>query len=403
MKLFHEIKPFYQNYIIKRKIPDDMKIIFVGDYHSNIHCFIKHLDEWKKNRILGEDYIVEKNYMIVITGDLLDRGPYSIELLYLLILIILVNDEGKIVIIKGNHEKQPIYQKYGFEDELNNQLNVNNRDKLKVLVRYLPDALFITTNNSYLSSKKKWYMFCHGGITNGMAQVDNKDLEIKGILEKEMKNNFEMFSINESESHDLRWSDFTASKKMKKESNRGTIFPISILTQVLDDHNIISIISGHQDKTPFAFLPKSVKSIENMNPLISQDVPGYFEESAIYPNIKKDLSYDDNNELLFNINNNIYAGKYIYDMTKVACFILSAAVVNKFDTIENMKASLYPEYPIPYGILNLKENTAVIHLINTNFNNDQINTFQFDELSDGLKNLVPFFKYYQQMKKIRPI
>ena len=55
-----------------------------------------------------------ENYNIVFTGDIIDRGPYVLECLYVIFLLFLINDKNRIIVTKGNHEGSVVTYKIWF-------------------------------------------------------------------------------------------------------------------------------------------------------------------------------------------------------------------------------------------------------------------------------------------------
>ena len=303
---------------------------------------------------MNQNYKISNDYIIIFTGDIVDRGPYGVEILYLLNLLVRCNEVGKIRIIKGNHETPDTYFKYGFNDEIKNQLNQKNITIITKLIHSLPLALFIKNK-----SKLKWYMFCHGGLAYPMYKPTIDNSEIKQFLNNDTKKH----TTSANNYIGFLWGDF--SKEIYNDDlesindrcihNTGRtndpllgieICPSSFIQNVLDNNNIISIISGHQDKTTFGFLYRN-----------NRDCDG---DVNIQDNIN-DIYFQDNKQLCSRNNN--HKGNYRYDMNDILCFVLSSAVIPKFRTIHHKNIN----YTISFGILNLLEDTSEIILIETDF------------------------------------
>jgi len=117
---------------------------------------------------------------------------------------------------------------------------------------------------------------------------------------------------------------------------------------VLDNNNIISVISGHQDTTTFGFLYRDNKyCINSDNPRDGLN--------ACYSDIDRELCSRNNNR----------AGDYEYDMTSILCFVLSSAVISKFTSAHHNDIG----YTISYGCLDLATNMSTIKLMETDFIN----------------------------------
>ena len=108
-------------YIEKQKIDDNMKVIIIGDIHSSLSSFIFILNNMKANKIIDNDYLLSSEYMMVFLGDIVDRGPYSLELLYIIFKLKTINN-NRVIICNGNHEDTDIYSKHGLGVEISTEL-----------------------------------------------------------------------------------------------------------------------------------------------------------------------------------------------------------------------------------------------------------------------------------------
>ena len=111
-------------YIIKKTLPEESKIIYLGDYHSSAHSLIDIIINLQNKNILTNEYKLADNYYIVFLGDFVDRGPLGIECLYIIYLLFLINNlvEERVFILNGNHEEKNTYSNFDFSKELEYQL-----------------------------------------------------------------------------------------------------------------------------------------------------------------------------------------------------------------------------------------------------------------------------------------
>ncbi|KAM3724898.1 Serine/threonine-protein phosphatase PP1-gamma [Dirofilaria immitis] len=120
-------------------------------------------------------------------GDYVDRGPNSLEVICLLLLL-KIRFPTKIFLLRGNHECSFVNQTYGFRDELNDRFNDDNAlwNKFQDLFNWLPFAAYVS----------KRILCMHGGLSPKMTNLD--------IL-RNLKRPTD--PINDSIEVDLLWSD----------------------------------------------------------------------------------------------------------------------------------------------------------------------------------------------------
>ena len=400
IKYFDKIDYNINNYyIIKNILPENSKVIFLGDFHSGLHSMIDIFDRLKLDGYMEPNsYKLKDNIYLVCTGDIADRGPYGIETLFLFFLLMLENNNDifKVILINGNHEEKSIYQHYGMGEELLNQFEDENvKEHFEKLLYKLPVALFLKIEN------KKWYQFCHGGmdflqdigIEIKEEKINNEIKKFKHFL-ADNSNNFDYinFDIDFLSNGDYKiekgflWSDFTTEdfkddipiesqlyktlknyinyylenkkftnieeensiknklitnigKKIKQNQfikgayvNGRNLFAKDKVNEILNKHNIQSVISGHQDQEPLGLVFKTSKIEQRL-----EDI-GIIEKSETYN--------EDNLTQLYKISNMGNKGEYELNMKIVISLIVSAAVeARRLDVL-------------CFGILDLKEDKS---------------------------------------------
>ncbi len=191
-----------QNYLMKMIINQDSKVAFFGDYHSSLHSLAECLLDLKNNDFfISEDsWILKDNNYIVFTGDLVDRGPYGIECLYLVYQLFILNNSqrSKVIILNGNHEEEYVYKDYGFKLELYNQIKDSDiKKRFESLIKKLPLALFLKYGED-----NEWYQFCHGAI--------DEEIQISDFFKVFMNNNYNILVIpQEFNGLGFLWNDIT--------------------------------------------------------------------------------------------------------------------------------------------------------------------------------------------------
>ena len=365
-KLNGDVEYEKNSYIIKKLLPKESKIIYLGDYHSSVHSLMVVINYLQEKGILTNDYKLTDNYYIIFLGDIVDRGPYGIECLYIIYLLFYLNNQEdyRVIILNGNHEEEDTYTRYGFSTEMENQINISLTLNFKKLIEYLPLCLFIKNNDD---SNSKWYQFCHGGIDK-----HHLNGEIKNFLNN--NNNDKILSLNYGENDFIGflWSDFADNNSIilgdksmiiDYESYRPT-YSTTKVNEILNDLNIMTIISGHQDLTNYAFLLRNNNDDNNNNndDNIYQLDSNYPDHGLLtFKNINENISLDVNdiNDIQdvdkSNSDKSFFINSYKINMDTISASVMSSATISK-------------EVPYSvYGILDFEKNESEIVYLKPNF------------------------------------
>ena len=153
-----------ESYIHKVDFKADQKIIVIGDIHGGFHTLFRLLMRFHFLKILNMDtFEINDGYTIIFLGDIVDRGAFQIETLYLLFNLLYTNLNNnhllnpKIIYNRGNHETENLNSWLGFKEDVENTCIINSDEIYKntnILFDYFPVAIII--NNMYWLS--------HGGI-----------------------------------------------------------------------------------------------------------------------------------------------------------------------------------------------------------------------------------------------
>ena len=235
---------------------EDCNIILTGDNHGSFHSFFRIILRLYIKGIIKKDYTLKENYKLILLGDIVDRGNYGIELLYILLNLMKKNNNQNnlnVILLRGNHEEYKTYSEYGFEKEYTEKLNKSNNVKntIKNFFTYCPSAIIL----NHLNTR---YWLCHGGF-----DITYKKYEIIKTNINNKKNLAFIFDINNASQ--IRWNDFNG-KDEDKCSNRNachdTMFYIGnkSLFNFLSYLNIDFIIRGHNDDYSNAMILKQNNS-----------------------------------------------------------------------------------------------------------------------------------------------
>jgi branched-chain amino acid transport system substrate-binding protein len=104
--------------VIHIKASSPTRVLVFGDVHAAFHSLVRDLLHLRESGIIDDDLkILDKNLFIVFNGDFIDRSPYSIDALILLLSII-KNNPKQVFYLAGKHERDGNWKDYGLKREL---------------------------------------------------------------------------------------------------------------------------------------------------------------------------------------------------------------------------------------------------------------------------------------------
>ena len=280
---------------------DDSNIIITGDNHGSFHSFFRIILRLYIQGIITSGYKLKKNYKLILTGDLVDRGNYAVELLYILLNLMKTNNteaELKVILIRGNHEEPNIYHRNGFYREYMKKIPEID-EYIDIFFKYFPSAII-------LNHLKTRYWLCHGGFSTNikdykkLKKINNTEIFVNELLTKKNTNNnnnnntivksentsivnsqntgiindkntvFNNWTINKNINNNIntntkytasyiRWNDFSgndADELSGRNGYNGDLKKIgnNTLKSFLNEYNIDFIIRGHTDNDSNAML-----------------------------------------------------------------------------------------------------------------------------------------------------
>lgn len=222
----------YQKVIIREA---NAKVCIIGDIHSSIHSLCEILERInKQGYFIKGTFKLKSDRYIIFLGDIVDRGPFSIELLAI-ISILKLNNECSVFIINGNHEESGVYNDYGLGDEV--KFEYENGVSFDFL-KNLPSCII-------LDYKGEKYHLCHGSF-----DVDLLDIKYKTEFLEFINNSLHLnIAYANSGADNLQWSDMNGNNGKFRPSRRGVGYeiPKPSINEYLTTYGIKSILSGHQD------------------------------------------------------------------------------------------------------------------------------------------------------------
>jgi hypothetical protein len=147
--------------IIKINAINNSKIIVMGDQHGSFHSFFRVIIRLVLEGIITKNYKLHPDYKIIFLGDIVDRGNYGVEIMYIILQLFIANNnsnELNVILNRGNHEELSTFREGGFLREFKHKIeNRGIQKKFTDLFKYCPSAIILTQNNIK-------YWLCHGGF-----------------------------------------------------------------------------------------------------------------------------------------------------------------------------------------------------------------------------------------------
>ena len=264
------------------------KFCIIGDIHTSLHSLISVMENIKDDYFEGDgnDMILKKNRYIIFLGDVVDRGPYNMEVLFI-VLSLKNRNFDNVIILDGNHEDYKLLKRYDTEEEFNLQFQ-DQSAKISFVDSKINRILNRLTTCVYLFVPGKVYHLSHGafdsiyaGFLNGMTVPENNDFHKETTLYKFLESNTDFCLLDNNNSYtNYKWGDFNNKINQTRVSVRGSdIFEYSydLTKEYLERFKINNIISGHQDMEPINFLINKNSNTQNL--VKSKKYPLYQPES----------------------------------------------------------------------------------------------------------------------------
>jgi serine/threonine-protein phosphatase PP1 catalytic subunit len=198
------------------------EILVIGDIHGNLKGLLKIIEiiERKKPRF------------IIFLGDIVDRGPYQLECL-ILVLSLKIRDPNKYFILKGNHETLEMNQYYGFYKIFMSKFNDQKKfDEILTVYNSLPFCALI--NKSILC--------LHGGIPEDIEILS----KLKGLKPKDIALVFKSIAKSLIQ---IMWNDPKSELKGFSESFRGPgikFFGEDVFDSFMKEYDLKYLIRSHE-------------------------------------------------------------------------------------------------------------------------------------------------------------
>jgi len=258
-------------------LPVESKLTVWGDIHGSVHSLCRCLEKF-----IDRDWrLKDPTRYLIFLGDYVDRGAYSVEVLYILYQIKLANPKNAFL-VRGDHEMPSMFlSRDHYVRELKNKYNSDWFMIYELFAKsfnYLPCALYLTFTHFGQEQKSdeipSYMLFCHGGLELGYSPqnlfasdasfqlIESLDRE-RGIKELDTNLQKETFArIRECtkyfrdsslpQTNGFLWTDFLPKSKrnVKFLPGRGFSFGEKITKQLMDNSTqngkVETMFRGHQ-------------------------------------------------------------------------------------------------------------------------------------------------------------
>ena len=158
-------------YIRKIKLEEDSIICNIGDIHASAHSLVRNLLRLNQLGYINDELYFHNKFYMIFTGDLIDRGFYSPEVMYI-VMRLYIKNPNKILIVRGNHEDYETTLDYGFDHEMPYKYSRSLFLKMCFLFYLMPSAVFISLGDY------KWIQYSHGGFHIDGSSILQKEYDV---------------------------------------------------------------------------------------------------------------------------------------------------------------------------------------------------------------------------------
>lgn len=271
--------PHDYHFIEKVIVPDSAKLITIGDIHSSFHSFIRILNNLKANDLINNNFeLLDDNYMI-FTGDFIERGFYSVELIVTILKLKIINKD-KVIIVNGNHEDDFTD---GFDNEITTDIqNTSLNTLMRKFLYYLPSVVYVKNKNEYLQ-------FSHGVFSAQKQAIYTVNRFIDDQSDKKYYR-FVESTIEISDGFKIAYSNIYANPELyDKDLDQPNFIPLYTIyahfvpqntKYVLDKiPKLKGIIRGHNDNRNLLFMPNNDKI--NKADILSIDIDAFTKKYTV--------------------------------------------------------------------------------------------------------------------------
>lgn len=246
-------------FVRRVRVDRGARVHLIGDIHSSLASLLNILAHLRdEENAFQSNFYLAHNHYIVFLGDVVDRGPYSTEVLFLVLMLVLTNPR-RVFLINGNHEDCETFSRYGFDRELRARFG-EQWFHAKNVLNYLPSALFLLRGDRAVQ-------LCHGALTEHLKEqetiaelVSSDDSDVEFAYLRDFLVGALCTPRERRDVDNLKWGDFNGSIAdlglSKRDDFAGQVrdFGYRYTKAYLRMLKLDAVISGHQDLSNFTIL-----------------------------------------------------------------------------------------------------------------------------------------------------
>ncbi len=109
----------YSSFVVHKHVPTEQsRWIVVGDVQGAFHSLVRLCKKWKEMGFIDDSLTIKRaDTYILFMGDAIDRSPYSMETLSLILRLWEQNPQS-VIYFAGNHEQKSYWKDFTLKDEL---------------------------------------------------------------------------------------------------------------------------------------------------------------------------------------------------------------------------------------------------------------------------------------------
>ena len=151
------ISNYQGDFIVKLKTSSHSRIVIWGDLQGAFHSLVRDLNKLKDMKVLNNFLkINSENDYFIFNGDAIDRSPYILETLTVIMQLIRLNPH-QVFYVKGDHENHELWTSFQTAVELKMKTKYIFKDNGALLIEYLkkffntlPLAIYIQSEDNLL-------------------------------------------------------------------------------------------------------------------------------------------------------------------------------------------------------------------------------------------------------------